>query len=276
VLIKFPYICALLLVLLGLSVQSETRAQSLGINPASVDANVKRGASYQKDFTISNSTSIRVHLRCSVGDFWYGANNERIDGPAGTLPRSASTWVQFSPSEVVIEPNTSATVRALITVPSDAGGGYYTTPIFEAEAAAPQSGMAAAAKAGAASITVRFKGLILLTTDDATEYNVEIKSGHISAPTASAPLSFELDLRNRSTAHVRIRGDFAIIDETGKLAGRGKIDEKRYLPGQQDWLKANWGGELAHGHYIVVITLTYERAGMEAATLVYELPLDVR
>jgi hypothetical protein len=246
-------------------------AQSLGLTPAMMDATVKRGGSYANAFTLSNGTNTRVRVRCSVSDYWYDEHNQRITGLAGTLPHTASSWVQFTPSEIIIEPHSSGTVNAIITVPPGATGGYYTVPVFEtspAEVSAPAKGTAQA------SFSIRLEGLLLFTTEVATEYNVEIMSGQISAPTSSSALQMSLDLRNRSTAHARVHGVFALLDASGKLAGRGKIEEKRYMPGQRNSSKAAWAGELAPGHYTALITLSYDRAGMEPATLVYELPFE--
>ena len=41
-------------------------------------------------------------------------------------------------------------------------------------------------------------------------------------------------------------------------------------------MKTQWEGELAPDQYRAVITLTYDRAGLEPATLFYELPLKVK
>jgi hypothetical protein len=255
---------------------AKTQGQSLAISPAFVDAKVKRGATYNKAYSVANNTGARLRFRFSVGDYWYDENNGRVEGRPGTLPRSASLWVQFSPAEVVIEPRSSITVNVIITVPLTAEGGYYTTPIFEAEA--DDTSAVAALPKGAlnASIALRFCGLLMLTTEDATEYNVEIMNGHVTPPSASAPLEMQLDVRNRSTAHARVRGVFAILNSVAGLAGSSKIEEKRYLPGQRDVLKTAWAGDLPAGHYTALVTLTYDRAGMEPATLVYELPFDVK
>ncbi len=169
-------------------------------------------------------------------------------------------------------------VKAVITVPQTAGGGYYSMPIFEAMPADQPTLTSSLhqVSTATASIAVRFRGLMLLTTLDAAEYNVEILGGHVSPPSASAELVTELDLYNRSTAHVRVRGTFAILNSSGALAGRGNIKEKRYLPGQRNILRTAWSGNLNPGQYTTVMTLSYERVGSEAATLVYELPFVVR
>lgn len=248
------------------------QAQSLGLTPAIMDATVKRGGTYSNNFTLTNGTNTRLRVRCSVTDYWYDEHNQRITGRPGTLPHSASLWVQFTPSEFMIEPHSSGSVNAVITVPKGATGGYYTAPTFETENADLSPGAPGTAQA---NIKIRFEGLLLLTTDDSTEYNVEIMAGEVIPPTASSPLKMNLDVRNRSTAHARVHGVFAVLDSAGKLAGHGEIEEKQFMPGQRDALKTDWSGDLAPGRYIALVTLSYPRAGMVPATLVYELPFEV-
>jgi hypothetical protein len=271
-------VCALASVLCSARGAEARQQVSLGVSPASVDAKVKRGASYTETYTLSNNTGTRLRFRCSVSDYWYDANNQRVTGQPGTLPRSASPWVQFSPAEVIVEPHGQATVRAIITVPQTAAGGFYTMPTFEAlpvETATAETSSSSGMTA-TASIGFRFRGLMMLTTEDAAEYNVEIMDGGVRPPTASAPLELALDVRNRSTTHARVRGSFVILDSSGATAGRGRIQEKRFMPGQRAAYGAEWTGELSAGRYTAVVTLSYDRVGSEPATLVYELPFEAR
>lgn len=259
--------------------QAQAQAQnSVGVSPASIDANVKRGASYTQTFTLTNNTGTRMRFKCSLSDMWYDENNKRITGRAGTLERSASLWAQFLPAEVVVEPGSSAKVKAIITVPQTAAGGYYAVPVFEAlpDIEPKANGATTQGSTATASIGVRFRGLMMLTTVEGAEYNVEIMGGEVSPPTSSTELVMKLDVANRSTTHVRVHGAFAILNASGALAGRGSILEKKYLPGQRNMLQAGWAGELPSGKYTSVITLSYDRVGKEPATLVYELPLIVQ
>jgi hypothetical protein len=247
---------------------------SVGVTPASVEAKVKRGSTYTQTYTLFNNTPERLSFNCSVIDYWYDENNKRLTARPGTLPRSASPWVQFSPAEVIVEPRGSATVKATITVPLGAEGGYYTMPVFEAMPV--KSGFAPASAGGStASIGIRFRGLVMLATEDANEYNVEIMGGKVSPPTSSSPLEMELYVRNRGTVHARVRGAFAILDAKGGLAGKGKVEGDKFLPGQRNRIKAPWAGELPPGRYTAIVTLSYDRVGSEPETLVYELTFDV-
>lgn len=263
---------ALFLALIFGVCETTTPAQTLSITPAFVEAIVKRGATYNKDFTLTNNTRTRLRFRFSAVDYWYNESHQRIDGRPGTLPHSASLWVQFSPKELIIEPNTSAAVRAIISVPQTASGGYYTRPVFEAEDAdAP----AHQANVTTAAVAINFRGLMMLTTEDNTEYNVEVLGGQIVPPTASTPMELSLELNNRSTSHATLRGVFALFKASGELIGRGKIDDKRFLPGERDKLKTLWAGELAPGRYTAMVTLSYNRVGLEPASMTYELSFEV-
>jgi hypothetical protein len=261
-------VCTLLL---SAGAKAQTQKQSLGLTPALVDANVKRGLTYTQNFTVVNNTTTRLRFHCLVSDYWYDAQtNARLTGRPGTLPRSASLWVQFAPEDVIVEPNSSSTVRAIISVPKDASGGYYTIPFFEGEPVEKPG-----VKAGA-NFAVRLGGLLMLATEGASDYAVEVKDGKVQPPTGSSELEIQLDIQNHGTSHVRLRGMFAILDANGKLVGRGRNEEKAYLPGQRDIYKAPWGDDLPPGHYTAVVTLTYDRAGLEPATLVYEVPFDLK
>lgn len=249
------------------------QAQSVGISPASVDANVKRGSSYTQDFTITNSSGTRLRFRCSTEDLWYDEQGKRLSGRSGTLPRSASLWTQFSASEITLEPRSSAVVKAVITIPKDASGSFYTVPVFDGQPAAP-----AEAKTGTATATIgiRFRGLMMFTTVEGSEYNVEVMGGKITPPTASTELQMSLDLRNRGTAHAKVRGTFAILNAAGKLAGRGEIGEKTYLPTQRKNIDSSWSGELPPGNYTSLITISYNRVGLEPYSVIYEIPFTVK
>jgi hypothetical protein len=254
------------------------RAQqnSVGISPVSIEAKVKRGATYTQAYTLFNNTSERLRFSCSVLDYWYDENNRRLTGHPGTLPHTASPWVQFSPSEIVVEPKSSATVKVIITVPLGAHGGYYTMPVFEALPVKDELIAAGSTEnSSRASIGICFRGLIMLATEDANEYDIEVMGGVVAPPTDATPLEVDIDVRNRGTVHARVQGDFAILDEKGALAGRGRLESTRFLPGQRNILKAAWAGTLAPGKYTALVTFSYDRINMEPVSLSYEIPFVV-
>ncbi|HLM62381.1 MAG TPA: hypothetical protein VK308_16385, partial [Pyrinomonadaceae bacterium] len=95
-------------------------------------------------------------------------------------------------------------------------------------------------------------------------------------PTASTELQLSINLSNTGKAHAKVRGAYAILNSAGKLAGRGTIEEKTYLPTQRKTIDSLWSEELPPGNYICVATLSYNRVGAEPASLVYEIPFTVK
>jgi hypothetical protein len=272
---RFTQTACLFALLLCVCAAARAQQNTLGVAPASVEAKVKRGTTYTQTYTLTNGTSERLRFSCSLIDYWYDENNQRVTGRPGTLPRSASLWVQFTPEATAVEPHSSATVKATFTVPLSAAGGYYTMTVFEAMPIKVSSTPPAAGNAATAAIAIRFRGLVMLATEDADQYDVRIAGGKVSPPTSATPLEMSVNVRNGGNVHARLRGAFALLDARGVLAGRGKIEPDKLLPGQGKTLRVPWAGELQPGRYTAVVTLSYDRVGMEPATLVYELPFDV-
>jgi hypothetical protein len=251
---------------------------SVAITPASIDAKVRPGASYTQSFGVVNGTGERLKVRMSAEDVWIDEQNKRLDGRAGTLPRSASLWMQFTPGELIVEPFSTGTVKAVISVPRDAAGSFYTVPVFEVAPAARTvfQNVSTDATTAKAAIGLRFRAIVALTTETGTEYNVEIMKGEVTPPSATSELNLQLDLRNRGNAHAKVRGVFALLDTNGNLVGRGSIDERKLLPGQRKTLTAAWSGELKPGGYTAVVTLGHDRVGAARASLAYEIPFNVK
>lgn len=276
---KFTFADVLIVVAVSLLICTVSVAaqSSVSVTPASIDTTVKAGASYTQKFTFTNGTNERLKVSSYGADTWYDEQNERVDGAAGTLPRSASRWIQFTPSEIIVEPYASAIIQTVITVPQFAAGSFYTTPIFEAvRAELPQIQLVSQTSVAMASIGVRFHVLMMLTTEIGAEYNVELLAANIIPPTASSEMELSLDLRNRGNAHAKMRGAFAILDSAGKLAGRGSIADKRLLPGQRKAFANKWSGELKPGDYIAVVTLSHDRVGAGPTSLAHEIPFKVK
>ena len=277
---KFTPADLLILIVLALlfcTVPVLAQQSSVSITPASIDTTIKAGSSYTQDFSLTNNTNERLRVRTSAADMWFDEKNVRTTTPAGTQPHSASVWIQFSPSEIIAEPHTSVIVKAIITVPRDATGSFYTVPVFEAmPVERPVMVTVANAFNAAATIGLRFRALIMLTTEIGAEYNVEIMGAKIVPPTPSSELELSLDLRNRGNAHAKVRGNYAIVDSAGKLVGRGSIEEKRFLPTQRNFINSKWSGDLKPGDYTAIVTLSYDRVGLEPTSLLQEIPFRVK
>ena len=263
----------LLILLVAFAAVERAAAQkpSLGVTPAMVVANVTPGKTFVQEYTLANNSADYVRFRCTLGDYWYDENNAPLLAAPNTLERTAAAWIQFTPSEVVAKPRSSVTIKAVISIPETAAGGFYATPFFEGEAV-DATGKDARASS---SIAVRIGGLMMLATEKKSEYALEIAAAKVAPPTEFSEFELTLDTLNRGNVHAFLKGAFAILDERGKLVGQGRIANHVLMPGQRRAFKENWGGQLLSGEYTVVSTLSYDRAGLTAATLVNETKFKI-
>src|SRR5205807_6119351 len=118
--------CRLLCGLLCLAALAEhARAQSLGLAPAQVVEKFKPGVPFQFDLSTVNTGDTPVDMHVEITDFWYNEKNEKVFSSPGTSPRSAANWIQFVPDHFEVAAHGSQKMKAIVTPPTDAKGGYY-------------------------------------------------------------------------------------------------------------------------------------------------------
>src|SRR5215475_6657093 len=103
----------------------QSHAQTLGLAPAQVVETFKPGVPFQFDLSTVNSGDTPVDMHVEITDFWYDEKNEKVFSSPGTSPRSAANWIQFVPDHFEVAAHGSQKMKAIITPPADARGGYY-------------------------------------------------------------------------------------------------------------------------------------------------------
>lgn len=263
---------ALSFALAFLSFEAPAAAQSsagVGVSPLVVEATVQKGAAHVAKFLVANNLPSPMRVRASVKDVWHDGAGNRLEAEPGTQPRSASGWIRFNRAELVVAPMSTATVEAVISVPRDAAGSYYSMPVFELTRAA-----SADAKGAGANFGFRFQGRIVVTTAEGSDFSLRIVGGKVSPPTPSTPLSLTLDLSNTGNAHIVPSVTFALLDETGRLVGRGKCPAKKLMPSEHAEASGTWAGVLPPGRYNVVSSVTYKTTS-DPKTTVKEITFAV-
>src|SRR5947209_14480251 len=101
------------------------RAQSLGLAPAQVVEKFKPGVPFEFDLSTVNSGEMPVDMHVEITDFWYDDKNEKIFSSPGSSPRSAANWIQFVPNHFEVGAHGTQKMKAIVTPPADAKGGYY-------------------------------------------------------------------------------------------------------------------------------------------------------
>ena len=196
-----------------------------------------------------------VVMRGSVTDLWYNEKtNEKIFGTPGSLPRSASNWVEFVPREFSVPAHGSGKVKVVITTPLDASGGYYAVLFVESK---PELARAATAEQKAVYTNMRLGALILLSADGTENYSIEVTDAKLTPPNQNQTLGLEFQLANHSNSHIFPKVTLAILNSKKDLIARAEAEPKRFFPDQKDALSVRWPGALRAGDYTAILTIVY-------------------
>ncbi|HZU33267.1 MAG TPA: hypothetical protein VFB79_19285 [Candidatus Angelobacter sp.] len=228
-------------------------AQSLGLAPAQVVEKFKPGVPFEFDLSTVNTGDAAVDMSVEVTDLWYDQSNEKVFSAPGTSPRSAANWIQFVPDRFQVGPHGTQKMKAIVTPPSDARGGYYATLFVLSK---PQ--MSFSKENGKGVFTsMRIGCLVLLRAENTEDYKIQLSDVAVKPPSDTHGLSVDFNLLNAGNTHVFPVARIAVLDEKHKLSAKAESPEKRFLPGQKDAMHVEWAGKLPAGNYTAVLTVAY-------------------
>jgi hypothetical protein len=244
-------------------------AQSIGLAPAQIVADFKPGVAFEQELNVANSGSEAVELHVQITDLWYNDKNEKVFGAPGTSPRSAANWIQFVPEKFVVGAGRSQKMKAIVTPPADARGGYYAVLFVESKPVATNK----QTQDGKRVFTnMRIGCLVLLTAKNTEAYNVSLDDLKLVPPSASQGLKLTFSLDNESNTHVFPQAKLALLSSDRKLVGKAESEIKRFLPGQKDAMNVEWNGELNAGDYTAVLSLIFGGTHVETRQIAFTVP----
>lgn len=246
--------CSLFLLFALAAWPTTSSAQSLGLAPAQVVQKFKPGVPFEFKLATQNSGDQAVEMTVHITDFWYNEKNEKVFNPPGTSPRSAANWIQFVPEKFVVDSHGTQEMKAIVTPPSDAKGGYYAVLFIESK---PQLSFDKTKDGKAIFTNMRIGCLVLLSAENTEDYKVALSDVKLTPPAENQGMNLSFNLENSGNTHVFPIARVALLNSDHKLMGKAESEAKRFLPGQKDAMHVDWNGELPPGDYTAVLTVAY-------------------
>lgn len=243
------------------------RAQSLGLAPAQVVEKFKPGVPFEFDLSTVNTGDIPVDMHVEITDFWYNEKNEKVFSSPGTSPRSAANWIQFVPDHFEVGAHGTQKMKAIVTPPADARGGYYATLFVQSK---PELSFPKSDGKGVFT-SMRIGCLVLLRAESTEDYKIELSNVKLTPPADARGLSVDFDLLNASNTHIFPVARVAVLDSNRKLVAKGESEEKRFLPGQKNSMHVEWAGKLPAGNYTAVLTVAYGEDRIETQQVPFNI-----
>jgi hypothetical protein len=201
---------------------------------------------------VYNRSGRRVRFRVSVEDIAVRPNGTVDVLRPGSTPWSLAALTRVLPSEFDLDSDRSLPVRVTVTVPADARGGRYGAVVV-----APTPVLQTTGVTGTVSVVVPKLACRLLVRVRGTE----VISGDILTMVAASRPDGGADARllfkNTGNVHVRVVGFVAILDATGRQAGKVVLPDVVVLPSGVREFRVTWATPLAPGSYLVRAVLDY-------------------
>ena len=230
-----------------------TKSQSaVLIDPPNQLFSTSAGDSVDQVIGIVNPSEETLKIRAYIQDWHYDPSGKPEYVETNSLPRSASNWITFNPSELTLESEESGTIRYTVDVPSEIGSGTYWSILFlEGESLEAQDDIAIA------SFSVRVGHVIYVNIPP-----IE-KAGSIAGILGQAPedpsQSYQLAVQyfNNGNAAQGVEGTFELRDSFGETVRSALIDRNVILPESLRVLVMNFYGPLPAGDYTALFILNY-------------------
>jgi hypothetical protein len=260
---RLGWIAALLLVAAFLRPLSAA-GQSVGIAPAQVVQTFKPGVPFEIALASVNRGDSPMEMSVEITDLWYDEKNEKLFSTPGTSPRSAANWIQFVPEHFELPAHGTQKMRAIVTPPSDAKGGYYAVLFVQSK---PIDTGNKTPDGKILLANMRVGCLVLLNAENTADYKIELSNVRVIPPSLSQELSLNFDVANMGNTHVFPLGRLAVLDGNKKLVAKAESHPIRLLPGQKNTLKIGWSGKLPAGNYTGILTVAYGEDRIETRQL---------
>jgi len=248
---------AAILLLAGVA-HADTRNGTLTLSPAVVTLRGTYGQSTTQRVSMTNGTSQPFACDVLVQDVIV-RDGKRVFVPAGRTAGSIAATAVLSARSLNIRAGETAVVTVTVTIPQ-ATSDRAVVVLLKGKNQLIVKGVPMVASLGS-----------LLTFALSNDVSMTTAAMRVTPPTATATASVAQTCTNNGREPIVARGVVAILDSRGTLVGKSAIEPKRLLPHETMELRSDYAGDLAPGHYRVMLTLGYE-----GQTLVRSAEMDVR
>jgi hypothetical protein len=218
---------------------------TISVTPAVVMLRGAAGQSTTQTLTVTNGSSQPFSFEMIANDVVVEHGQRRFS-PAGNVAGSIAATAAFSQKTVTLAPGDAKQVDVTVTIPANPAARAIVA-LFHGTNKFENQGVTMTASVGT---------LLTFTLSDNVAMDAEPLA--VTSPSASANLTIAQQCTNSGREPVVAKGVLAIVNASGTLVGKTVLPSKRLLPGEQTAVRAEYGGDLAPGHYRALVTYDVE------------------
>ncbi len=239
---------------------TSVQAMTVGTDSPKIRVTVKSGETTSGVIKVNNGGNKPVKVNAYISDWVYqpqGDGNKNFL-PAATTPLSCAKWLNIHPMEFELYPDEIRSINYTITVPAESTGGHYAVIFFETDMGVQE------VKGMNVKVKGRVGSLVYVESEGHVNRLGDVTDLKVTLPNKAEPLKIEVSFANKGNVDVTAKGTFHIIDQTGNIFVRDKLEEMYTLPGDQIKSVTSWSGNLEKGEYDLI--LTYDLGNNQSIT----------
>ena len=233
------------------------------VDPVLVELSVPPGATHTVSLTVTPAGPGLGQLTAELADWLLDSEGNLRLLPAGTLPRSASRWLQLAPTTLVLG-GQPVSLRLTAVLPQEALAGSYWSMLLLRGMPVADPGRAGV------SIQVQLGVPVYLTIEGTGRASVQLVRFDVESPSPERPSRAVVQLRNAGNVHTRVTGQVEVRDEQGELVGRLPIPQGVILPGTTRRFAVQLPSELKPGMYVALATVVTQQQEFLVAEALFE------
>lgn len=195
---------------------------------------VMPGDTYEGSIVVQNPDKDPQEVRIYQTDYLFSADGTTLYGDPGSAPRTNARWISVAPTQLIVPPNESATIRYTVQVPDDAGlkGTYWSVLMVEpVDSDAPDSSVAAVKDQVTMGVRQVLRYAVQVVTHVGDTGTRQLKFAQVKLGTGAEKRQLLVDAENTGERWLRGTLWIEIYKPDGSLLGRFDADRKRMYPG---------------------------------------------
>ncbi|HWS71045.1 MAG TPA: Fn3-like domain-containing protein [Thermoanaerobaculia bacterium] len=218
---------------------------TISVSPAVVMLRGVAGQSTTQTLTVTNGSTQPFSFEMQANDVVV-ENGQRRFSPAGQIAGSIAGTAAFSQKLVTVAPGDTKQIDVTVTIPSNPAS-RAVVALFHGTNKLEKNGFNMTASVGT---------LMTFTLSD--DVAMEAQPLAVTPPSGSANLTVAQECTNSGREPIVAKGMLAIVGGSGNLVGKTALPARRLLPGEKTDIRAEYGGDLAPGHYRALVTYDVE------------------
>jgi hypothetical protein len=223
----------------------------IAIKPAFVEVNLDEGRP-AGTFLISNLGDKEERFRVNALYFNYTEEGGLKKSQKGDY--SLASWIRFNPRELTLAPGTQRAVRFAILPRGKLGAGEYWAAM-ELESLAVNEVVSKDEKSGR-SVKLKVMTTVvapIFGTVGKTSYAGEVKDIQVQVENGAAVL--KALIAATGSGRLQVKGDYAIIDASGKTVDSSPFAAGYVFRGTQRWFTRTITADVPKGEYTVKVSV---------------------